>query len=414
MAGNASSVGQVDHLRPGAGGHRLLVTSRSRLDALSAQRVDLDTLSEGESLELMSSLLSALGERIHLGEDPQPERMIVQACGGLPLALRICVSLLRSDPERPREELAAELAAPQGRLATLDDGHHSVSTMLDLVVDRLTPEEAWLFDLLGAASARVFSTESAAVLTDLEPQQTRGLLTRLASVQLVQRGHGRRWVMHDLIADYAQVRAAKYADETQRSAVVRLLEHYADTVEAAVARWAGLDGVPAEATPPFRTGPQAWRWLEREHPALVEATRAAEAVDHDVGRILLPLDLYDYLVGVRRAVRARALFAHSDDSDDQGWPNDPVACSKMATALSALEDLGGAVAAREHAVSLFRDAADPVAEAYEWTQLARLRMMGDQAAEAASALRRALGLVGGRDPELRLLIGALLDQCLAD
>jgi hypothetical protein len=99
IADNASAETQVKPLLPGAGPHKVLVTSRHTLAGLSARLVDVTVLDEQAAIELLDmALRAARPDDDRVTGDRQAAARLAELCGGLPLALQIVAALLKADP----------------------------------------------------------------------------------------------------------------------------------------------------------------------------------------------------------------------------------------------------------------------------------------------------------------------------
>jgi hypothetical protein len=137
---------QVRPLLPGTAGSLVLITSRRRLAALEdAAQISLDTLSPGDAATLLARL--AARPEIRAGDTAVGE--ITRLCGYLPLAIGMLASQLRNHPAWTADDLAAELAAAQDRLALMRAENLSVGAAFDLSYQDLTPDQQRLFRRLG-------------------------------------------------------------------------------------------------------------------------------------------------------------------------------------------------------------------------------------------------------------------------
>jgi hypothetical protein len=213
IADNASSEAQIRPLLPGAGRHKVLVTSRHTLAGLNARLVDATVLDNEAAIALLDAALRAArpgDDRITCDWDTAGR--LAQVCGGLPLALQITAALLKADPVLSTAELADQLADEKDRLAALryDDGSGqsapSVAAGLELSYHRLDDIVARVFRLLPVNPGPDVSTAAAAVLADLPVSQMRQVLGGLMRAHLVESAPvgADRWRMHDLIRLYAR------------------------------------------------------------------------------------------------------------------------------------------------------------------------------------------------------------------
>ena len=88
---NARDAAQVRPLLPGTASSAVLVTTRSRMpDLASTKLVDLNVLDDDEALKLFTKVV---GEERPAAE-PEATAELLDACAGLPLAIRICAARL--------------------------------------------------------------------------------------------------------------------------------------------------------------------------------------------------------------------------------------------------------------------------------------------------------------------------------
>ena len=203
VADNASSEAQVKLLLPGAGPHKVLVTSRHTLAGLGARLVDVRTLDQADSVALLDAeLRAARPEDVRITGEREAAIRLAGLCCGLPLALQITAALLKADPTLGTGDLAEELAVESERLERLayDDGSghgaSSVRAAFDLSYRRLDGTLARLFRLLPVNPGPDVSTASAAALADLPIARVRRVLAGLARAHLVVAAPG-EWSLAD-------------------------------------------------------------------------------------------------------------------------------------------------------------------------------------------------------------------------
>jgi DNA-binding SARP family transcriptional activator len=126
VADDAASARQVVPLLPGASGAAVLVTSRGRLTGLAGARVvEIGELAGDDAL----ALLGATAGRDAIAADPAGAAVVLSACAGLPLALRIVGIAIASQPGLPVAQLASQLSA-RHPLDVLSAGEESVSAAI--------------------------------------------------------------------------------------------------------------------------------------------------------------------------------------------------------------------------------------------------------------------------------------------
>ncbi|MFI1853800.1 AfsR/SARP family transcriptional regulator [Streptomyces sp. NPDC020480] len=284
---NARDAAQLTPLLPGSGGCAVVITSRHTLaDLPGAGRLCLEPLDAEGQRRLLTSLCGSRRTR----DEPEAVARILDACGGLPLALRLAGAQLANRPGWPLAALARRLDSSRGRLRALSAGGLAVQDAfaMSYVAMRDSPlpleaEQARGFRMLGLWSGHTLSAESAAALLGRPVEEAHDLLEALVDAHLLQTPSPGQYTFHDLLGEYALERAAaEESRETRVTARLRLLVWYTAAVAKADAvltpRSHPLPPLEAEAAapPPAFTGAeQALQWCVRELPALSEAIRLA-------------------------------------------------------------------------------------------------------------------------------------------
>ena len=410
---------QVRPLLPGSSGSLVLVTSRRRLTALEDSAViSLGTLSPAEAV----ALLARLADRSDLGSGAGPAGEIARLCGYLPLAIGMLAQQLRHHPARTGAELAAGLAAARDRLAVMRAENLSVAAAFDLSYTDLSQAQQRLFGRLGLTPGTDIDAYAVAALNDISLESARSQLDELYDHHLITEPAPGRYLLHDLLREYARALAA--ADDTAEShaAVGRLVNYYAHVAAAAsrhIATWTTAGGRLPPASPPasvpqLATSSEAAAWLESERPnlhaavnyaATHEMPRHAVAIACAVGGFLRARGHWGQAAEQYQA----ALIAAREAGDRPGQAgvldelgllqqltsDYPVATATLAEAIGLLRDLGdlpGQAYALNHLGLVQVDMADyPAAAASHRQALALARDAGDQLAEAVSLID--LGLV---------------------
>jgi tetratricopeptide (TPR) repeat protein len=207
LADDARDAAQVRPLLPPPG-CALLITSRSRFSLPAMTTVALDPLPTDAAV----ALLCAICPRLTADE----AALLAQACGSLPLALRIGGGILHNDPTLPVADYLARLADDHHRLAQLrdpDDPQLDVAATLALSYDQLDPLAQAVFRQLGVFVTD-FSTDLALSVVVAEEHTTDVLRTLLRRNLVQYEAAHARWRLHDLVRDIARQRleAAGEAD----------------------------------------------------------------------------------------------------------------------------------------------------------------------------------------------------------
>ncbi|MFH9728095.1 BTAD domain-containing putative transcriptional regulator [Streptomyces sp. NPDC017254] len=289
---NARNAAHVAPLLPAGGPSAALITSRQLLaDLPGAVKVPLAPLPEPEQHALLATLAGA--DRVR--HEPEALADIMAACGGLPLALHIVGGRLASRPSWPLALMAKRLTPHQGRLETLAMGTFDVQRTfaMSYVAMResaqpLEREAARAFRLLGRVwSGHQVTPQSTAALLDVTEVRAAAVLDVLADAHLVLNPEPERYVLHDLLGEYAWQRGEEEDTRTERdTATLRLLSWYVTALAAAslAATRETQSPPPLEretgeplSLPGFADDDEAIRWTTRELPAIRDAlTRAGE------------------------------------------------------------------------------------------------------------------------------------------
>jgi DNA-binding SARP family transcriptional activator/Tfp pilus assembly protein PilF len=276
---NAGEVEQVRPLLPGDPDCMAVVTSRDALAGLVARdgaaRLELDLLPPAEAAGLLRTLI---GERA--AADPVATEALAERCCRLPLALRVAAELAAARPAASVPDLVAELAGQQRRLDLLEvgaDPRTAVRAVLSWSCRQLDPGAARAFRLAGLYPGPDLEPYAAAALTGSTRGQAGDALELLARAHLIQSARPGRYVMHDLLHDYARELATAHdGQDGVRTALTRLFDYYLHTAAAAMdvlypAERHRRPRIPPSATSaPSLTDPVAARaWLDAERASLV-------------------------------------------------------------------------------------------------------------------------------------------------
>ena len=385
---NAASEAQVRPLLPGTAGCLVLVTSRRRLRGLhDARVVSLDVLPEADAVALLDAVTGP-------GRAAGPELAeIAGLCGRLPLALRIAGSLLRHRPAWTPGYLAGLLRDERRRLAVLADGDHDLDAVLGLSYAALGERQWLLLRRLALAPGPDLDAYAAAALLDADPAAAGRLLEDLVDHNLLIDYAPGRYRLHDLVRAHASTLAEGDPQADRGSALDRLLGYYAHTAQVASALIARCPrpapGGPAPCHAPALPGPgAAWAWLRAEHDSLQAAHDHARGLGLDGHAVALAAGLAEILRTDGPLDRAQDVHqAAADTAGRRGWPaGRATALTDLASVRVLTADLAEAAAAANRAVQACRAAGSRLGEAAALTELARtLTLAGDLAGAAAAA-----------------------------
>lgn len=323
---NAHNVDQVRPLLPGTPTTVTVVTSRSRLAGLiainGARRLLLAPLRPHESHELLATLLG--GDRV--GAEPDAAAAVAQACGHLPLALRIAAANLLDQPRLLLADFAAELARNRlSALAVADDDQAAVRSVFALSYERLEPAARRLFRRLGLVPDLDVTPQAAAALDAIDAGESTRLLEVLYDAHLLHCRTAGRYGFHDLIGWYARERAEAEEDPPAREAALdRLYAWYVGRLAATDRLLVPYRPAVVEADPEarFDTALDALAWLDDEKSTLSALVRHAVSTRRHEPAWQIPFLLSGYfehrglwLLGARLLRHAVDAAMEFDDRD---------------------------------------------------------------------------------------------------
>lgn len=281
---NARSAEQVRPLVPPTGSSRLLVTSRNRLAALDiAFQLSLDPLPQDEGERLLQAMVGAAAtDTVRIAD-------VVQACGGLPLALTIVAARLRAGTTLA-DLRSCLVSATSGTgehdisdpLAELADGERSVAAALEPSYRALPKEARGTFARLGLLPCGDWSTHYVTALDHSGLPSAVRRTESLLRARLVERGTDGRFRLHDLVAAYARRAAeadlsAQEAQATRRDVVTWAVDmaFRADALIEPYRYHPPFQATSHEA--PFADGRGAAAWMRAEGRNLVALCLGAHA-----------------------------------------------------------------------------------------------------------------------------------------
>ncbi|MEU4510749.1 BTAD domain-containing putative transcriptional regulator [Nonomuraea wenchangensis] len=275
---DAAGAAQVQPLIPGTPRSAVLLTSRGPLPGLpGAVTYALDVPTPAGARALLAGVAGA--DRV--ASDPEAAEAILDACGRLPLALRIAGSRLATRPAWPLAELARRLADASA-LNELRAGHLDVRATFEASYATLSPPARHAFRLLGSVAADGVAAWTVAALAGASAYDVDGSLEELAVAGLITAGAADaaaqpRYRMHDLLRGFAGELFRAEESGERRTAALRRVAAEARARAAGAAAELPLAFAPPPPDMPARTPPcpEAGAWLAAERGVLVAVAEAA-------------------------------------------------------------------------------------------------------------------------------------------
>jgi DNA-binding SARP family transcriptional activator len=345
---DATDSAQIRRLLPAGAPAAVIVTSRRRLPGLAGQvPVELGRLPAEQAVAMLGRIIGT--DRAEA--EPAALGRLAEACGGLPIALRICGARLAQRRGRSIASLVARLEAVGQRLAGIDglddeagaadadadtgqtaagakqpaaDGEHTAATAertataatgAERTALRGPLEESYLalnygaagrdvdlaraFRLLSLIGGERFSLPAAAAALGVDEFDADSAVEHLVQVSLLEPAAPERFAFHPLIQELARGHAVATDSGEARSEAVGRWTSWCLAGAAAAdrlfdpnrPRLAWEAWIP-EADPALFAGlPEAGGWFDRESAGLLEAAAVAAAQGDHATAAALPLVL---------------------------------------------------------------------------------------------------------------------------
>jgi DNA-binding SARP family transcriptional activator/Tfp pilus assembly protein PilF len=378
---DAAHLDQITPLLPPAGQCLILITTRRTLPDLDrARALTLGVLPMDDAITLFQSVAGH-----GVVQDPGEAALAVQLCGRLPLAIQLAAGRLAQDYPPRLADLVEELSRAPARLDGAGLSAADAIAAFELSYRSLDPSHQRFFRRLGTSPCVSVSLHAAAALGGTTLPEAERALAALQDHHLLARAPAGQFRFHDLIREYAGLRAA--SDDSpadHRQAVGRLLDYYLHAADAAdrvlhpFRRRVPAPGPPAPpVSPALASQDAAARWLESEWRNILQAAQYAGR--HEWKRKCA--DLIHVLAGFMevRAYWDEAIAAHTLAVQAGRDLDDPARTARASLDLSQVSQQTGrhesALASAQEAAAIYRSLADRPGEAWALDQagLAHLR-----------------------------------------
>jgi DNA-binding SARP family transcriptional activator/tetratricopeptide (TPR) repeat protein len=402
---DAAGHDQIRPLLPVTGRCLILITTRRRLpDYPGSRTLTLDVLPVDESVTLFRQIA---GEG-RTADEGQVAAAVTQ-CGRLPLAIQLTAGRIAQDGSLTLDGLIDELSQFSARLGGTGAVGPEVMAAFDLSYCALEPDHQRFFRRLGVSPCASVSLQAAAALTGCTLAEAEKALVTLLECHLLAPAPDGQFRFHNLIRDYAAVRAGRDDPETERrQALGRLLDYYLHTADRADRVLhpfrrrtpVQVTRVPA-ASPALGTQEDAADWLRSEWQNILQAARCAGTREwkqkcadliHVLAEFLEVTACWDEAI----AAHTLALQAARDLAD-------PARIAQASLALSAVLQQTGqhetALARAEEAAAICRQLGDRGGEADALDQIGLALQRTARSREALAYFREAWILYGAiNDP----------------
>jgi tetratricopeptide (TPR) repeat protein len=278
---NASDERQVRPLIPPGNSSFVLITSRSQLRGLEGfRRIDLEVFPSSMSLDFLRRVT---GEDVVEAEQASAEK-VIEACGHLPLALRIAANRLTSTRNMRMSHLAQELTDMRDILGALEAGDLAVRAAFNLSYRKLGKGARNAFKRLSCVPGEDFGPGLCSSLMRCDERQAGKLLSKLAEANLIEHSatYG-RYRFHDLLRVYAQKKFDEDDARKKSQAIQCMLGWLKDSAVKAQFSLIGRAGAQfyLENAADIGSVESATAWAREELPNAVAAINIALIHDTD-------------------------------------------------------------------------------------------------------------------------------------
>jgi DNA-binding SARP family transcriptional activator/tetratricopeptide (TPR) repeat protein len=391
---------QIRPLLPAAGRCLILITARRRLPGVAGARVlTLDVLSPGDAAALFMRIAGP-----GRASDQDEVATAADLCGRLPLAIQLTAGRLAQGGPLSLAGLVAELSQSPARLGGTGAACPEVMSAFELSYRALEPDHQRFFRRLGVGPCPQVSLQAAAALDGGTLAEAEKALAALLDHHLLVRASAGQFRFHDLIREFAAVRAAQDDSVSERrQAAGRLLDYYLYTADQADRvlhpfrhRMPVSVTRPPAAVPALRTQEDAAGWLESEWRNILQAAHYAGR--HERKRQCA--DLTHVLAGFVeiRGYWNEAIAAHTLALQACRDLTDPVRIAQASLELSVVSQQTGrheaTLALAEDAAAIYRSLADRRGLAEALDQIGLVHQRAARSREALAYFSEAKALYG--------------------
>jgi tetratricopeptide (TPR) repeat protein len=282
---NVREYESVSALIPRSSTCLVILTSHQQLKGRGLQFLQLKPLPPTSAVELFQMI--APSRDIDTPAARAQLTRLLDACDGLPIAIRVLAARLADNPGYTMARILADLdrCKHQPHLTELfGAGRHTIEACFRVSYDALNKVQSMLFRRLSLAPGESFDVSLGAYLGDLTSEGARLLIEELRELQLIEGTQDPDYfTMHTLWGQFAR---EQLGDTEAAEQLTRTLTFYCEQAEDADQAIRSLRPVN-DAEWPSRTGQAAGErdaalerdraldWMEKQHKNLVAAVKRA-------------------------------------------------------------------------------------------------------------------------------------------
>ena len=282
---NVRSYQAVKNLIPRSPTCLVVFTSNKLLDD-TVRSLHLSPLSESSALKLFKLIAPSLDT-----EEAQARGQltkILQACDGLPIAIRVLAARLEHNDRYPLGRILEDLERYQYQPhmnSLFGADRRKIDACFRVSYDALTVTQALLFCRLAVVPGESFDVPLAAYLGDLTIGQAEEVLEDLCSLQLIQETQDRDYfTMHSLWRQFAREQLDDQEAAEQLTNVLSFYCEQAEVADQAIRALRPMDTAPSggdhaaralREQDSVRERDRALDWMEKQHLNLVAAVKRA-------------------------------------------------------------------------------------------------------------------------------------------
>ncbi|MBB5852304.1 NB-ARC domain-containing protein [Amycolatopsis umgeniensis] len=280
---------------------RTVITTRAAASApaVAGGRVlALSPISPEASMEVLREAIGAARSE----EVPFAAARLMEACGGIPLAVRLVAAQAHLNPGTGLERLLVRLGSASALLAAKPEGETALRDSLALSYAPLSPDAARVLQVIALHPGPEIALEVLLFLSGLPASSAQDAVDELLRGSLLDPLPGDRFRLHDLVRAFARERAAEELSPEEVSAVrgrllgwllaaARLCDRALRSGRELPDDLVVADGAPL---PDPATEDDGRQWFEAEHDTLLAVLDSPDFLPYDTYRWRLPLALCCY------------------------------------------------------------------------------------------------------------------------